>query len=63
MNANKLSISIAEASEVTGISRSMLYKLMNAGDLPFVKIGDRRLIMVDQLKQYLTAAESTEVAR
>lgn len=35
---------IDEARAYTRLSRSTLYALMNQGDLPYVRIGSRRLI-------------------
>jgi len=40
----KLSYSINEASAVCGIGRTKLYDLINAGELPLVKIGTRTLL-------------------
>ena len=37
-------VSVREAAEFVGLSRSALYQLMAAGDLQFVKIGRRRLV-------------------
>jgi excisionase family DNA binding protein len=36
--------SIEEATTFVGLSRSTLYGLMDRGELPYVKIGRRRLI-------------------
>jgi len=51
----KLSVSIYEAAEMTGISRSNLYQRMAAGQLPFVKIGSRRLLLVPDIEALLNA--------
>ncbi len=37
-------LSVEQAIELTGLSRSELYARMKAGDLPFTKDGKRRLI-------------------
>ena len=49
----KISVSAQEASHLSGLSRSTLYSLMKDGQLPFVKIGARRLIMVKDLDDLL----------
>jgi len=47
---------VAEASHVTGIGRTTLYKLMGDGSLSSVKIGNRRLIPASALQAILQAA-------
>lgn len=39
-----VALSIQDAVKITSLSRSTLYRMMDAGDLPTVKIGTRRLI-------------------
>lgn len=46
----KLLYKIPEAVEVSSLSRSRLYELMDRGDLEFVKIGRSRRIPVDALE-------------
>jgi len=40
----RLAYSVAEAAQVLGVGKTTLYALMERGDLPFSKIGSRRLI-------------------
>jgi excisionase family DNA binding protein len=40
----RLTYTLDEASVASGVSRSTLYRLMDRGELRFVKIGARRLI-------------------
>jgi len=40
----RLAYGVAEAAQVLGIGKTTLYTLMERGDLPFCKIGSRRLI-------------------
>ena len=42
---------------MAGIGRTTLYKAIGSGALSSLKIGNRRLITVDALKAWLTAAE------
>ena len=44
---------IKDAVAWSGIGRSRLYEAMSKGDLPFVKVGERRLIPKRGLKAYL----------
>ncbi len=46
----RVSLSIAEAATSSGLSKSTLYNLMEAGKLRFVKVGARRLIPVSALE-------------
>ena len=46
---------IKDAVAWSGISRSRLYEAMAQGDLPFVRVGERRLIPKRGLKTYLAS--------
>jgi len=48
---NKLSVTIPEAVQMTGISRTALYKLFATGTLPRRKNGKRSLILVADLEK------------
>ena len=37
-------LTIDDACDFTGLGRTILYDLMGRGDLPYVKVGSRRLI-------------------
>jgi excisionase family DNA binding protein len=47
----KLSVTIPEAVEMTGISRTSIYKLFAEGKLPRKKNGKRSLILVEDLER------------
>jgi hypothetical protein len=47
--------SVSEGVEVSGLSRSLLYQKMNAGELEWVKVGSRRLLRVRSLLRLLGA--------
>ena len=55
---NKLAVSIAEAADVSGMSRAFLYEAMAASELSFLKIGRRRLILIVDLLEWLTSKRS-----
>jgi excisionase family DNA binding protein len=48
-----LALSIAQAADSTDVSRSQLYEEMRAGRLKYVKVGARRLILVEDLRDWL----------
>jgi len=50
----RLSLSVLEAAESTGLSQSFLYTCMKAGQLTFMKAGARRLIAVSELAGFLS---------
>jgi excisionase family DNA binding protein len=48
-------MTIAQAQQFTGLGRSLLYVEMERGNLPYVKVGKRRLIPRRGLLQFLEA--------
>lgn len=50
---NKLALTINEASTYTGIGRNRLRQLISWNLFPVLKIGNKTLIMVDVLDQFL----------
>ncbi|MDR3671789.1 MAG: helix-turn-helix domain-containing protein [Holophaga sp.] len=50
----RLSLSVDDASDATGLSKSYLYTCMKVGTLGFVKAGARRLIAVSELQAFLS---------
>ncbi|WP_442580568.1 helix-turn-helix domain-containing protein [Mesorhizobium sp. ASY16-5R] len=49
----KISVTIPEAVQMTGIGRSSLYKLFSEGKVIPRKQGKRTLILVEELKRYV----------
>jgi len=60
-----LSVRIAVAVRLTGISRSKLYELIKARQLQTVKVGSSTLILMESLRQLLqrSAAETVDRER
>jgi len=52
----RLAYSVDEAACLTGLSRDLLYDEMRRGNLPYVKVGRRRLITCQHLNQFLGIA-------
>lgn len=48
-------VDILEAADYLSLGRTMVYRLMNSGELASVKIGRRRLIPLQSLEDYLQA--------
>ena len=47
----KFAVTIPEATELSGLGRSTIYKLFRRGELTPRKAGKRTLILVDELKR------------
>lgn len=56
MNTPKITCSVKEATDLTGLGKTTIYSLMDAGKITSIKIGTKRLIHVDSLKRLLEAA-------
>jgi len=56
--AERLAYSVAEAVQLTGLSRDLLYDQMRRGKLAYLKIGRRRVITRTELQTFLSRAAS-----
>lgn len=54
--ASKITCSIREATELTGLGKTTLYSLMAEGKITSTRVGTKRLIHVDSLRRLLEAA-------
>lgn len=54
----KLAYSVEEASHASGVGRTKLYEAIQLGKLQSIKVGSRRLILVDKLKAWLVSHET-----
>lgn len=52
-STSALAYSIPDAAARIGISRSSLYVLIARGEIPVAKIGNRTLVLDDDLRSYL----------
>ncbi|MGQ0445998.1 MAG: helix-turn-helix domain-containing protein [Beijerinckiaceae bacterium] len=57
---NRLAIGIDEAVTISGLGRSNLYQLINAGAIETAKIGKRRLVLVASLKELIENARAAK---
>lgn len=46
-------VSTRKASELTGVSATLLYKLCKEGRIPFIRLGNKFLFDVEQLTEAL----------
>ena len=56
-DAKVLAVSPAEAGRLAGVGRTTIYHAISCGDLKSLKIGARRLVTVDALRQWLLKHE------
>jgi excisionase family DNA binding protein len=50
-----LLVRVEEGARILGISRSMVYEMMNRGELPWVKCGSARRLPLAALEQWVAA--------
>ena len=55
-----LAVSPAEAGRLAGIGRTSIYHAISCGDLKSLKIGARRLVAVDALRDWLLKHEGNQ---
>lgn len=53
-----IAVSPDEAARLAGVGRTTLYASLAKGDLPSIKIGTRRLIRVDAIRDWLARNET-----
>lgn len=54
----QLSLSIEEVCAATGLGRTKIYQLANAGELKARKIGKRTIVLKDDLEAFLNGLKS-----
>ena len=50
---DRLAVSPTEAARIAGVGRTKLYEALGSGNLRSLKIGKRRLILIDSLRSWL----------
>lgn len=56
---DKISVTIPQACELTGLGRSTIYRLFDESKLSRVKVGSRTLIMVSDLRALMDSLSDT----
>lgn len=54
----KLLLSPADAAQVMSISRSLLYELLDSGDISSIKVRRARRIPVESVRQYIAERQA-----
>lgn len=54
-----LAVSVNDAIRISGLGRTSLYEAVGSGTLASLKIGKRRLILLDSLKAWLLSHEAS----
>jgi excisionase family DNA binding protein len=54
--SQKLAYTVRDAASLLSLSRAQIYRLMDQGDIKFVKIGRSRRITADQLDSFVALA-------
>jgi len=49
----RLTLNVAEAAEVLGVGRGLIYELVGSGQLASIKVGERRLVPVSALEDFV----------
>jgi len=63
IDRKSLTVSVAMAAELLGISRNLAYKLVKNGDIPSIKLGKRRiLIPIVALSNIIKGTEESSAA-
>ena len=52
---NPITLSIAQAQQSLGVSKKLLYRYLDSGELKSIMLGRRRLIRADDLAQFVNA--------
>jgi len=52
----KITTTVKEACEMTGLGKTLVYQLINAGKIKTTTVGRRRLVSVDSIRALVEAA-------
>ena len=63
MDQAKLLISIEDAADACSISVAQIYRMIADGELPYMMIGRRKLIPVDELRAWIVERTRRETAK
>lgn len=56
---DKIGYSVDEAVQASGIGRTSLYELLQAGEIDSIKVGRRRIIPADALQEFFDRRRGT----
>ena len=58
-----ITATIPRFREISGISRTRIYELLDAGELQSVHVGARRLIIIDSYRHMLTRLQAAQTGK
>ena len=53
MADGKIAVSVNEAAAMIGLKRDLMFRLVLSGDIRSFKVGSRRLVSVEALRDYI----------
>ena len=56
----KLTVSVAEAAQMLGISRNSMYDLTESAGFPVIRAGTRKVIPIAEFKQWIGRQRNAE---
>jgi excisionase family DNA binding protein len=56
-----ITISVDEAMSAIGIGKTLLYQLLNDGSLRSIKVGKKRLVIVESIHEWIANMESYDI--
>jgi len=59
-DSHVITATISRFREISGISRSRIYEMLDAGELESVHVGARRLILIDSYQRLLAKLKAAE---
>lgn len=57
---NQLLCSIAEAGATLGLGRTKIYEMLESGEIRSVRIGGRRLVIIESLNAFVEKAKGEQ---
>jgi len=60
--SEKIAVSVNEASEMLGLGRDVTYRLVLGGEIDSFKVGARRLVPVQAIRDFVETNSHKEIA-
>lgn len=57
----RITISVDEAMSAIGVGKTLLYELLNDGSLRSIKVGKKRLVIVESIHEWIANMESYDI--
>lgn len=56
--SSRLTLTVDEAISTLGVGRTMLYELLSDGSIRSIKIGKKRLVIIESIREWIIDMES-----